>query len=234
MTKIQIMPSMLAADYGRLADGAKRCEDAGSDKLHMDIMDARFVKNLSFGPDVVAMAHREVSIPMHTHLMMMEPQHYIGAFADAGSKTILIHVEADCDVRAVLADIRGRGLRCGVVLNPETPTDSVMPLLDEKLIDEVLLMSVHPGFGGQSYITAVEEKAAQMRRRAEWVDISIDGGINGETVLSAAAHGVNMFVAGSYLFKLDDMAVGVADLRAKAESVFCSKVALPQATGTGQ
>lgn len=228
MAKIEIMPSMLAADYGYLADGAKRCEVAGSDRLHMDVMDARFVRNLSFGPDVVAMAHRTVAIPMHTHLMMMEPQHYIGPFADAGSKTILIHMEAACDVRAVLADIRGRGLRCGVVLNPETTTTDVMPLIAEKLLDEVLLMSVHPGFGGQSYITAVEEKAAQMRRRADWLDISIDGGINGETVLGAAAHGVNMFVAGSFLFKLDDMATGVAELREKAESVYCSKVALPQ------
>lgn len=224
MVKIQIMPSMLAADYGHLAAGAKRCEDAGSDRLHMDIMDARFVKNLSFGPDVVKACDRAVAIPMHTHLMMMEPQHYIGSFADAGSKTILIHMEADCDVRAVLADIRGRGLRCGVVLNPETTTVDVMPLIDEKLLDEVLLMSVHPGFGGQSYITAVETKAAELRQRADWVDISIDGGINAETVIGAASHGVNMFVAGSFLFKLDDMATGVADLRAKAESVYCSKV----------
>jgi ribulose-phosphate 3-epimerase len=224
MVKIQIMPSMLAADYGRLAEGAIRCADAGSDRLHMDIMDARFVRNLSFGPDVVKACDLAVEIPMHTHLMMMEPQHYIGSFADAGSKTILIHVEADCDVRTVLADIRGRGLRCGVVLNPETPADGVFPLMEERLLDEVLLMSVHPGFGGQSYITAVEEKAAQIRRRADWVDISIDGGINGETVVSAAAHGVNMFVAGSYLFKLDDMAAGIADLRAKATSVYCSKI----------
>ncbi|MFC1467343.1 ribulose-phosphate 3-epimerase [Verrucomicrobiota bacterium] len=224
MAKIQIMPSMLAADFGRLAEGAKRCEDAGSDQLHMDIMDARFVRNLSFGPAVVAMGAKETALPQHVHLMMMEPQHYIGNFADAGSTTILIHVEADCDVRAVLADIRGRGLRCGVTLNPETPVDVIFPLLDEKLVDEVLLMSVHPGFGGQSYIEAVEEKAAQIRRHADWVDISIDGGINNETVLGAAAHGVNMFVAGSYLFKLDDMQAGVADLRAKAESVYCSKV----------
>lgn len=224
MAKIQIMPSMLAADYGRLAEGANRCEDAGADRLHMDIMDARFVRNLSFGPGVVAMAKKEVAIPIHTHLMLMEPQHYIASFADAGSNTILIHVEADCDVREVLADIRERGLRCGVVLNPETPAEKTFDLIDDQLIDEVLLMSVHPGFGGQSYITAVEEKAAQIRRRADWVDISIDGGINGETVLGAAAHGVNMFVAGSYLFKLDDMAAGVADLREKAESVYCSKV----------
>lgn len=224
MAKIQIMPSMLAADYGRLAEGAKRCEDAGSDLLHMDIMDARFVKNLSFGPDVVMACDRAVNIDMHTHLMMMEPQHYIGVFADAGSKTILIHMEADCNVREVLADIRGRGLRCGVVLNPETPADETLTLVDEKLIDEVLLMSVHPGFGGQSYITAVEDKAAQIRRRADWIDISIDGGINGETVLGAAAHGVNMFVAGSYLFKQDDMGAAVADLRKKAEDAFCTKV----------
>ena len=213
MVKIQVMPSMLGADFGHLADGAIRCDKAGSDMLHMDIMDAHFVKNLSFGPEVVKVCHKLVKIPLHTHLMMTDPQNYIDVFAEAGSKTILLHIESNGDMRAMMADIRGRGLRCGVVLNPSTGLEDVLPLLDEKLIDEVLLMSVWPGFGGQSYIAEIEEKAKELRKRADWLDISVDGGINGETIISAAASGINMFVAGSYLLKQPDMSVMIEDLR---------------------
>ncbi len=224
MVKIQVMPSMLGADFGRLAEGAIRCDKAGSDMLHMDIMDAHFVKNLSFGPEVVKACHKVVSIPLHTHLMMTDPENYIGVFADAGSQTILLHIESNGDMRAMLADIRARGLRCGVVLNPTTGLEDVLPLLDDKLIDEVLLMSVWPGFGGQSYIVEIEEKAKELRRYADWLDISVDGGINGETVVSAAAAGINMFVAGSYLFKQEDMAAAVEDMRQKATAAYCSAV----------
>jgi len=224
MPDIQILPSILAADFGRLADGCTRAAAAGADQLHVDVMDGVFVPNISFGPDVVKMARAEVEIPLDVHLMVAEPQHHIKAFAEAGSDTILIHIEAKCDVEQVLADIRGLGCRAGIVVNPETPAESIFQCLDNRLVDEVLCMSVHPGFGGQQYLQYVEDKIARIRRKAEWVDISIDGGINGETVNTAAAHGVNMFVAGSYLFKQDDMKSEVSNLRKSAEDNFCKAV----------
>jgi ribulose-phosphate 3-epimerase len=187
-------------------------------------MDGVFVPNISMGPDVVRMASGEVSIPRNVHLMVTQPQHHVQAFAEAGSDTILIHIEAKCDVPETLAAIRGLGKRAGITINPETPAESIFYCLDERLVDEVLVMSVHPGFGGQSYIAAVEDKIAVIRRRAEWVDIAIDGGIGKETIAPAAAAGANLFVAGTYLFRQDDMAAAVAGLRKTAQDNFCSRL----------
>lgn len=222
MPDIQIMPSILAADFGHLADGCTRAEQAGADQLHVDVMDGVFVPNISFGPDVVRMSSAAVKIPQNVHLMVIEPQHYIQAFAEAGSDTILIHIEARCDVPETLAAIRACGKRAGITINPETPVESIFPCLEERLVDEVLVMSVHPGFGGQKYIASVEEKIATVRRMADWVDIAIDGGIDNESVIPSAAAGANLFVAGSYLYKQDDMAAAISDLRDKAQQHYCS------------
>lgn len=216
--KVQILPSLLAADYGCLADGIRRAEDAGADALHIDIMDPTFVPNLSFGPDIVALARRvSPNLYRNVHLMMNRPDLYLEPFARAGAQTIQIHVEADCDLHTELARIRAMGLRNAIVLNPETPVEILAPYLDE--IDEALVMTVHPGYGGQKFIADCLPKITWLRERRKDLDIMIDGGANAETIPQAFAAGANMFVAGSYLYGRDDMKKEIASLRAKLEDL---------------
>ena len=149
--KLQILPSLLAADFGRLADEILRAEASGADALHLDIMDPHFVPNISFGPDVVALSKRTApDFYRNVHLMMSRPDLYLEPFAKAGAQTIQIHVEADCDIHAALKRIRVLGLKNAIVINPETPVTHLIPYLNE--IDEALVMTVHPGYGGQKFI----------------------------------------------------------------------------------
>ena len=210
---IQILPSLLAADVGALGAEIARVARSGADALHLDVMDAHFVPNLSFGPDVVALARRVApGLFRNVHLMMTRPDLYLEAFARAGAQTIQVHVEADCDLHAELARIRALGLRAGLVLNPETPIGRVFPYL--KACDELLVMTVHPGYGGQTFIADCLAKVSAVRARAPHLDVMVDGGVNAETAVLAARAGANQFVAGSYLFRQADMAAAVAALRA--------------------
>lgn len=210
--KIEILPSLLAADFGHLADEIVRAQDSGADALHLDIMDAHFVPNLSFGPDVVALARRVApAFPRNVHLMMTRPDLYLEAFAAAGADTLQIHVEAACDIAATLRRIRALGPRPALVINPETPVERLTPFLDE--VDEVLVMTVHPGYGGQSFIPECLEKVRAVRRLRPACDIMVDGGVNAETAIAAIAAGANQLVAGSYLFRQADMRAAVAGLR---------------------
>ena len=217
--KVQIGPSLLAADMGNLEEGAKKAQAAGGDYLHIDIMDAHFVPNLSMGPAVVAMAKRHVQIPLSVHLMMTNPDQYLNKFADAGADTILIHIEAKCDVPGALDHMRTLGIRVGITLNPETPANMLFPVLDK--VDEVLCMSVHPGYGGQTFIPDVLPKIRLLRERSVMLgrhpDIMVDGGINTENIGPCAAEGANSFVAGTSLYSAEDMPATLAKLRSTAE-----------------
>jgi len=222
--KVQILPSLLAADYGRLADEIRRVAASGSDALHLDIMDAHFVPNLSFGPDMVALS-KKVCPPLyrHVHLMVTRPDLYAGRFVDAGAQTVQIHVEADCDVWACLRAIRARGVRSGLVLRPQTPAAAAFPYLP--FCDEVLFMTVNPGYGGQSFMGEVLPKIRELRLYADGrgfggLDIMVDGGINFETAVQCAANGTNQFVAGSFLFKQSDMGAAVAQMRERCERAY--------------
>lgn len=219
--KAQVLPSLLAADYGCLADEIRRVAASGADALHLDIMDAHFVPNLSFGPDMVALAKKTCpSLWRNVHLMMTRPDLYIDRFIDAGAQALQIHVEADCDIWQGLAAIRARGVRAGLVSRPQTPVAALLPYIP--LCDEVLFMTVNPGYGGQAFMTEVLPKIAQLRRYAREhryaeLGIMVDGGINFETAALSAEHGANMFVAGNFLFKQADMASAVKQMREVCE-----------------
>ncbi len=220
--RIRILPSLLAADPGHLAEGITRVGCSGSDELHLDIMDGHFVPNLSFAPDTSALCRKVLppAFPINTHLMMTNPQNYAERFIDMGSTTIQFHLELRdaLDVRALSTTIRAKGARVGLVLNPDTPAEVALPYLD--CADELLCMTVFPGYGGQAFIDSVLPKITALRRAAPELDIMVDGGVNYETAVLAAAAGANAFVAGSFLFKQPDMAAAVSELRSRCEAAF--------------
>ncbi len=214
----KVFPSILAADLGRLAAECKRAEHAGADGLHLDIMDGQFVNNISMGFEVIRQARSWVDIPLSVHLMIVRPDLFIERCAEFGAETIMIHQEAPCDIPATLKRLRELGVRAGITLNPDTPVETITDRLE--WIDEVLVMSVFPGFGGQSFISDVLQKISALREMKPDLDISIDGGINQETAEQAARAGANIFGVGSFLFRSEDMAADIKQMHERTFAAF--------------
>jgi ribulose-phosphate 3-epimerase len=212
---VRIAPSILSADFGRLAEEVAAVEAAGADLIHVDVMDGRFVPNITIGPGVVKALRKVTKLPLDVHLMIVEPEKYVEAFADAGADTIMVHQEACTHLHRTLVHIRKLGKRSGVVLNPSTPEDTLRYVLD--VADQVLVMSVNPGFGGQSFLDCALPKLAGLKRmideRGLSVELEIDGGIATDTIARAAAAGARIFVAGNAVFTQKPYDKAIAELR---------------------
>lgn len=226
--KIVICPSILSCDFARLLEEAQRVENAHADRIHVDVMDGHFVPNLTFGPQFVAALNRSTSLFLDVHLMMYNPYAYIEQFVEAGADQITFHIEATEDVEETIAFIKRCSCRAGLAINPETSENLVMKYLPH--LDNILLMSVHPGFSGQDFMPEVLDKISHVKQVVDelnkkgtklTIDIEVDGGIDLERVALTAQRGANAFVSGSFLFSSKDMKGQIESMRRQAQEVSC-------------
>jgi ribulose-phosphate 3-epimerase len=218
--KILVAPSILAADFSQLEAEIHRAAEAGADWLHLDIMDGHFVDNISFGPAVVATVRKHTALPLDVHLMIEHPDHYLPRFLEAGANSITVHVEPEAkhDVAKTLSAIRAAGCGAGLSLNPATPFEAIEPHLEK--IDLLLVMTVHPGFGGQAFRPEMMEK---VKRARDWraahqatLHIEVDGGINAGTAKLSIENGAEVLVAGTSIFRTPDYTKAIGELRGNA------------------
>lgn len=213
---IKIVPSVLPADFARLGDECQALERAGVDRIQWDVMDGSFVPNLTFGADVIAACRSTVSVPFEAHLMIDNPDALIPSFVEAGCEVIIVHAETTRHLHRTLSLVKELGASAAVALNPSTPISEMEHVVD--LIDMLLVMTVNPGFGGQSYISTMEPKVRAARSLLNtadhWIDLEVDGGISSSTIGGAAAAGANVMISGSWMFKHPDgLAAAVGELR---------------------
>jgi ribulose-phosphate 3-epimerase len=214
-----IVPSVLPADFARLGDDVAALEKAGVDRIQWDVMDGRFVPNLTFGPDVIAAIRPHVSVPFEAHLMVEDPDAMLPRYVEAGCELVIVHAETCTHLHKTLSEIRRLGARSGVALNPATGIEAVRHVVD--LMDLLLVMTVNPGFGGQAYIATMEPKIAEARALIDEsgcdIELEVDGGIAPSTIAGAAGAGADVLVAGSALFRdPEGLEHAVSDLRARA------------------
>ncbi|WP_434299098.1 ribulose-phosphate 3-epimerase [Corallococcus exiguus] len=213
---VRISPSLLSCDFSRLGEEVRAIEAAGADWIHVDVMDGRFVPNLTLGPVIVEAIKRVATKPLDVHLMIVEPEKYVDAFVKAGADVLTVHQEASPHLHRTLQSIRQAGAKPAVVLNPGTSLSTIEEVLGD--VDMVLLMSVNPGFGGQSFIESTVDKVRRLRamldaRGLKDVDIEVDGGINAQTAKRVVDAGATVLVAGSYVFGAKDYAQAIRSLR---------------------
>jgi ribulose-phosphate 3-epimerase len=213
---VKIAPSILSADFAALADDIARVEAGDPDLLHVDVMDGRFVPNLTIGPVVVAAIRKRTRLPLDCHLMIVEPERYVGDFVAAGADMVTVHAEATPHLQRVLAQIREAGAKAGVALNPATPPDVLEYVLDD--LDLVLVMSVNPGFGGQAFIASAYEKIQRIKAMLHGrpVELSVDGGVKRDHARPLAEAGATVLVAGSAIFGAADPAAMVREMKRAA------------------
>lgn len=215
MSNNKIAPSILAADYANFASELKRIEETSTEYVHIDIMDGQFVPNITFGADVVASMRKHSKLVFDCHLMVVNPERFVDAFAQAGADIMTIHAESTLHIHGALQKIKKAGMKAGVVINPGTPVSAIEPVLS--LVDQVLIMTVNPGFGGQAFIPEMLEKVQKVAKirdeKGYDFDIEVDGGVDNKTIKACYQAGANVFVAGSYLFKASDLTAQVETLR---------------------
>jgi len=221
---ILIAPSLLAADFRDLRSEIAKIEAGGANSLHCDIMDGHFVPNISMGPFIIKWVRQITQLPLDIHLMLSRPDDYIEAFAKAGADRITIHVESEGNTADTIRRIRDAGKGAGLALNPDTPAKEALPFLEN--VDMVLAMTVYPGFGGQSFMESVMPKIEVVRKAAgDDYLVQVDGGIDENTIKTAAGAGANVIVAGTSIFRAEDPARAIKELRTRAQSAFNARKA---------